>query len=196
MKQANGKGYEAAVMTGGAGGLPREGREYPGCSESAARAEDLAAALRRLGLDIDLLAHDVSTSISKVHVRPGRVKTMLNKFVVMVAAGIFSIGVLGSDAKAFDEPIPTKISLLKWGGNPPIGKLYKIVSKPAASFPLPAVGTGPDISGGSLLVNAGSGILSCNLAMAGVNSTTCKSADKAAAKNCCSVPLMFSRPSW
>jgi len=118
MKQANGKGYEAAVTMGGEGRLPCAGREEPGSSGSAARAEDLATALRRLGLDIDLLANDVSTSISRVNVRPRRVKTMLSKFVVMVAAGILASAVLGSSAKAFDEPIPTKISLLKWGGNP------------------------------------------------------------------------------
>ena len=72
MKQANGKGYEAAVTVGGQGRQPSTGREEPISSGSAARAEDLAAALRRLGLDIDLLAHDVSTSISSVDVRPGR----------------------------------------------------------------------------------------------------------------------------
>ena len=72
MKQANGKGYEAVVTVGGEGRLLFTGREEPGSWESAARPEDLAAALRRLGLDIDLLAHDVSTSISSVDVRPGR----------------------------------------------------------------------------------------------------------------------------
>jgi len=72
INQANGKGYEAAVSMGGEGELRCAGREEPGCSQGAARAEDLATALRRLGLDIDLLADDVSASISKVHVRPGR----------------------------------------------------------------------------------------------------------------------------
>ena len=163
MKQANAKGHEAAVAVSGEGRKSCTGREDPGSRQSAARAEDLATALRRLGLDIDLLADDVSTSISRVNVKPGRVKTMLNRFVFIVAAGILSVAVLGSNAKAFDEPIPTKIGLLKWGGNPPVGKLYKIVSNRAASFPLPAVGTGPDISGGSLLVAAGSGTLICNL---------------------------------
>ena len=79
-----------------------------------------------------------------------------------------------SHASAFTEPIPVKISLLKWGGNPPQGKLYKIVSKPGPTqtgglFSLPDPGTSdPVTNGGTLKVEVGlggtRGTLTCTLA--------------------------------
>ena len=78
------------------------------------------------------------------------------------------------DADAFSEPIPMKISLLKWGGTPPVGKLYKIVSKPSPEsqpsglFSLPDAGTSdPVTNGGTLEVEVGlggpRGTLNCTL---------------------------------
>ena len=67
------------------------------------------------------------------------------------------------DASAFSEPIPTKISLLKWGGDPLQGKLYKIVSKPAVTqsgglFQVPdPVTSDPVTNGGTLRVEVGEG---------------------------------------
>ena len=63
-------------------------------------------------------------------------------------------------------PIPTKIGLLRWGGNPRVGKLYKIVSRPTLPLPLPACGTGvePADWGGSVTVSVGDDTLTCILA--------------------------------
>jgi len=70
-----------------------------------------------------------------------------------------------SNAKAFSEPIPTKVSLLKWGAG--VGKLYNIVSKPAVSttFPIPAIGPGdPPALGGSVTVTVNGDEFTCTLA--------------------------------
>jgi hypothetical protein len=60
--------------------------------------------------------------------------------VICIIGVAVAVALPAGDADAFSEPIPTKISLLKWGGNPKVGKLYKIVSKTPnpPMFTLPA----------------------------------------------------------
>jgi len=67
-------------------------------------------------------------------------------------------------ASAFEDLIPTKISLLKWGGNPRVEKLYKIVSKPVPDVTLPACNVdGIPTGGGSVTVTLDGNTLECNL---------------------------------
>ena len=93
---------------------------------------------------------------------------MVSRIVATIAVGFSVVAGLVSHASAFEEPIPTKISLLKWGAG--VGKLYKIVSKPSASqagglFQIPDPDTSnPVTNGGSLTVAVGSGELTCALA--------------------------------
>ena len=99
---------------------------------------------------------------------------MLSRLVTAIAVGVFTVAGLASHASAFTEPIPVKISLLKWGGNPLEGKLYKIVSKPLPAsqpsglFQLPdATSSDPVTNGGTLEVEVGLGgslgTLNCTL---------------------------------
>jgi hypothetical protein len=95
-----------------------------------------------------------------------RMKNMTKRTLLLGSALLLTtVFVLpATDVLGFDEPIPTKVSLLKWGGKPRVGKLYKIVSNPLAGvFPLPAVGSGPDVNGGELTVQVGAGQVTCSL---------------------------------
>jgi len=105
---------------------------------------------------------------------------MVSRLVAAIAVGVFAVAGLASHAGAFSEPIPVKISLLKWGGNPLQGKMYKIVSKPRPEsqptglFQLPDPGTSdPVTKGGTLEVEVGlggtNGTLTCTLAGGAAN---------------------------
>jgi len=58
--QANGEGYEVAVTRAGGGGLLYTGRQELGSWESAAWVEEIAAVLRRLALELELLVDALS----------------------------------------------------------------------------------------------------------------------------------------
>ena len=74
----------------------------------------------------------------------------------MAVAAAFALPAV--DASEFSEPIGTKISLVK------PGKLYKIVSKPAVAYPIPAIGAGDPLAlGGSIIVWLNGQVLTCNL---------------------------------
>jgi hypothetical protein len=89
---------------------------------------------------------------------------MASRFAAVILVGVFIVAGLTSQASAFSEPIPTKISLLKWGGNPPVGKLYKIVSKASKDAPFTLPTGDPVANGGSVEVKVGAGVLQCTLA--------------------------------
>jgi len=107
---------------------------------------------------------------------------MPSRLVATIAASglIITVG-LASHASAFSESIPIKISLLKWGGDPLQGKLYKIVSKPGVTqsgglFQVPDhVTSDPVTNGGALRVEVGeggtNGTLECTLAAGAFDGT-------------------------
>jgi len=81
--------------------------------------------------------------------------------VVAAVCAALLVGLAGHASAQFDELIPTKVGLVKFGGNPAVGKLYKLVSK-RTGFVLPTVS--PATTGGTLTVTIGAGTLTCNLA--------------------------------
>ena len=77
-------------------------------------------------------------------------------FICAAAALAIAVCGLASNAGAFQELIPTKIGLGKFGGSPAAGKRYKLVSKapkPGPVFTLPPAGPAP--TGGSLPARLG-----------------------------------------
>ena len=104
---------------------------------------------------VSLLARE--TTNTEDHMR-------LRHFVSTLTVAIFAVAGLASQAGAFDEPIPTKVGLVKFDGDPPAGILYKLVSK-APNPPLFTLPTSsPAVTGGSLTVTMDTGTLSCTLA--------------------------------
>ena len=94
---------------------------------------------------------------------------MVSRVVGTIAVGMLVVAGLAGYASAFSHPIPTKISSLKWGGNPRVGRLYKIVSR-APEVPLFRIaghgGYGPVALGGGLTVRVDGGVagtLTCDL---------------------------------
>ena len=89
---------------------------------------------------------------------------MLRKLVATIAVGLFMmVAGLGSYANATGHPTPTRIGLIKFGGVPPVGRLYKLVSKAPNPplFTLPA--SSPAATGGTLTVAMTGGELTCDL---------------------------------
>jgi len=80
-----------------------------------------------------------------------------------IAVGVLIIAGVADYASAFDQPIYTKISLIK------PGRLYKIVSRGAFPYRLPT--DNPSLTGGSLTVTANSTSLTCTLAAQAYNGT-------------------------
>jgi len=84
---------------------------------------------------------------------------MAKRLIGTIAVGVLVVAGVPEYASAFDQPIGTKISLIK------PGSLYKIVSKPVSSYPIPAVGPDDPLHvGGSLEVTLNGGSLTCTLA--------------------------------
>ena len=83
---------------------------------------------------------------------------MLRRLLLTVIVGVFVIAGVAGYASALDQPIGTKISLIK------PAKLYKIVSKPTTTplFTLPAGAL--SVLGGSVTVTVNDGTLTCALA--------------------------------
>jgi len=88
---------------------------------------------------------------------------MVKRLVGTIAVGVLVVAGVAEYASAFDQSIGTKISLIK------PAKLYKIVSKAAATFPLPTDNLA--LTGGSLTVTANSTSLTCTLAAQGYEGT-------------------------
>ena len=85
-----------------------------------------------------------------------------------VFATTLAVGLLGLTGLANAQSlhlIPAQTSLVRFGGSPAVGRLYKFVSKTprgGSSFQLPT--SSPATTGGSLTVTIGSGALGCTLA--------------------------------
>lgn len=71
---------------------------------------------------------------------------------------------LGGDARAFEQPIPTTVGLVRFGGSTAVGRGYKLVSRSRnlPLFSLPVESTA--LTGGALTVTVGEGTLDCTLA--------------------------------
>ncbi len=94
---------------------------------------------------------------------------------LVACATAFAVGLAGLAGNAnaqFPQLIPTRIALVKFAGSPPLGRLYKFMSKAPGGGPLFQLpSSSPATMGGSLTVTIGSGILDCTLAPGLFNGT-------------------------